>query len=71
MNKTELNEALADIAKKDLSDGADILDHPCAVAIRAINKAFEDIEILRKIAPKKRGSKRVQMLTGLTYDPDW
>lgn len=69
MNRAELIELLETIAEKDLIEGSDVSDHPCSVAIRAINKAFEDVEVLRKVAPKKTGSKRMQMLTGLRYDP--
>lgn len=71
MNKAELIELLDQIAERDLEDGADIFYHPCTVAVRAINRAFEDIKILQSIAPRKRGSKQVQMLTGLSYDPTW
>lgn len=54
MNKKELIELLEELAQKDLIEGKDIFDHPCTVAVRAINKAFDDIA---KNCPKKRGSK--------------
>ena len=38
MNRSELIELLTELALKDLSDGSDIYDHPCSVAIRAINQ---------------------------------
>lgn len=71
MNKKQLIDLLAEIAEKDLVQGCDIEDHPCCIAIRAIDQCFRDIETLRKIAPKKKGGKRVQMLTGLGYNPSW
>lgn len=71
MNRKELVELLQEVASYDLADGSNIYDHPCSVAIRAIDKAFEDIETLRRIAPKKTGSKKVQMLTGLSHNPSW
>ena len=71
MNRKELIQLLQEVALYDRADGSNIYDHPCSVAIRAINEAFEDIETLRKIAPRRVGSKKVQMLTGLSYDPSW
>ena len=71
MDIEELTDLLEHIAEKDLEAGADLFDHPCSVAVRAINKAFNDIELLRLIAPKKKGSKSIQMLTGLRYNPTW
>lgn len=71
MNRIELIELLEEIAKRDLEEGANINDHPCLVAVRAINQAFSDVESLIKVSPKKKGSKRMQMLTGLKYNPEW
>lgn len=71
MNKSELVDLLCQIAEKDLANDADLRDHPCMVAIRAINTAFDDIELLRSVAPKKKGSKRMQMLTSTLYNPKW
>jgi hypothetical protein len=79
MKKKELIELLEDIAKKDLVDGSDLFDHPCSVAVRALNECFEDIKTLKRLLPKNRaggyrfknGNKRIQMLAGLTYDPEY
>ena len=71
MDKQELIELLDEIAMNDIEDAANIDDHPCRVAIRAIDKCFDDIEMLRNISPKKAGSKKVQMLTGSRYNPSW
>jgi hypothetical protein len=71
MDRIELVSQLEELAKQDLTDGADIFDHPCTVAIRAINKAFNDIEMLKVGAPKRKGSKAMQVLTGLKYNPLW
>lgn len=71
MNINELKELLTEIAEKDLDEGADILDHPCTVAVRAIDRMIEDISTLKEIAPKRKGSKRVQMLAGLRYNPSF
>jgi len=78
MNKKSLVGLLNELAEKDLEDGADIFDHPCTVAVRAIEQCFEDIVILKKLCNetvmemKVRGrSKRVQTLVKLNYDPSW
>ena len=44
MDKTELIELLADLADGDLAEGADIDDHPCSVAIRALKELKEIID---------------------------
>ena len=71
MNKEELIALLKEIAETDLADGSVIHDHPCSVAVRAIEQCFDDIEYLIPAVPKMRGSKRLQMLAGLTYNPSW
>ena len=71
MNKQELIELLEKVAEYDLEEGSELRDHPCSVAIRAINQCFDDIKTLKAVAPKNRGSKKVQMLTGLNYNPTW
>jgi len=73
MNKDELIELLEDMAEKDLVDGADIFDHPCTVAVRAIRRYEEDIRELRTLAKgKERGmSKRIQTLVRGIYDPSF
>lgn len=73
MNKSELVELLETMAKKDLTDGADISDHPCSVAIRAINQSFDDIEFLKRIisGAANKQSKRAYTIRGLTYNPTW
>ena len=40
MKIKELEEILIEMAVNDLAEGSDIDDHPCMVAIRAIEKAF-------------------------------
>lgn len=73
MNKTELTGLLSKIAEKDTIKGQDIHDHPCSVAIRALDGCFEDIELLQQIANKQvhGKSKKCQMLLGLSYWPEW
>lgn len=71
MNKTDLIDILTEMAEKDIVEGHDIHEHPCSVAVRAINKCFEDIKTLQAICPKRQGSRRAQMLTGLNYNPEW
>ena len=50
MKIAELEEILKEMAVNDLAEGSDIDDHPCMVAIRAIDEAFivgdADIETL-------------------------
>ena len=38
MKREELISILEELAEKDLSNGADIYDHPCSVAIREIKE---------------------------------
>lgn len=40
MKKNELCELLSEIAENDLAEGTDIYDHPCIVAIRAIDRGY-------------------------------
>jgi len=73
MNKEELVYFLEEIAKEDLVNGADVYDHPCSVAIRALNQCFDDVTHLSKVV---RGdlmghSKRTKTLVGLSYNPSW
>jgi hypothetical protein len=71
MRLYELTEVLKELAESDLSDDADIADHPCSVAVRAIEQCVSDINLLKRV---ERGeahkSKRVQMLIGLNYNPE-
>jgi len=73
MNKIELVELLAGIAQKDLIAGEDIADHPCSVAIRAIEQSFVDVKFLKKIVKGTANprSKRATLLLGLSYSPEW
>jgi hypothetical protein len=69
MKKAELISLLAGIAEGDLVEGEDIYDHPCTVAIRALNNCFDDIKLLQQIANKQihGKSKKCQTLLGLNY----
>ena len=40
MNINELTDILVEIADKDSAEGTALFDHPCIVAIRAIDAAF-------------------------------
>lgn len=40
MKIAELEEILREMAVNDLAEGSDIDDHPCMVAIRAVEEAF-------------------------------
>lgn len=73
MNKFELSEILRMLAEKDLSEGAALEDHPCIIAIKALNRCFDDIETLRAVARKlpSTQSKKVQVLISSTYDPNF
>jgi len=59
ITKEELFELLGGIAEKDLSEGADIDDHPCSVIMRY----YEELEskVLRKQDFNMRG---VTLTTG-------
>lgn len=76
MNKTDLVELLEGLAQKDLEPGESLFDHPCSVAVRAIEQSFSDIKTLQttiniNLQNKSGLSKRVQMLTGLSYNPTY
>ena len=73
MVREELIELLEKVAEVDLEDGADIRDHPCSVAVRAINQSFDDVNTLcRVIRNDTMGrSKKVQLLIGLSYNPSF
>ena len=71
MNRQELKCLLECIAEEDVSQGSNIGDHPCPVAIMAIDKAFDEVNILRKLIPNGSYSKKVNMIIGLNYDPKW
>ena len=72
MNKTELIDLLESIAEVDTLDTSKRHDHPCSVAVRAINKCFDDIGTLkRQVKRHSSQSKKVQTLIAMSYDPEW
>ena len=73
MNKTDLVDLMEQIAERDLVDGHDLYDHPCSVAVRAIEQCFDDIDHLRKIGNDKtnKKSKKSVVLLSMNYDPEW
>lgn len=71
MYKNELIVALKDLAKKDLTDESNIFDHPCSVAVRALDQAYYDIEELRSLAKSGRYCKRHKVLVETPYNPQW
>lgn len=71
MRCEELVELLEQIASGALEYDEDLFDHPCNIAVRAIDQAFSDIASLQRVAPKRTGSKHMQHLIGLSYDPNW
>ena len=73
MNKDELISLLSEIAKEDTVESADEYDHPCSVAVRALDKCFDDITFLKRVANNVAHikSKRAQMLLKLNYNPEW
>jgi len=40
MNINELTDILVDLADKDSAEGTALFDHPCMIAVRAIDAAF-------------------------------
>jgi len=73
MNKTQLIELLNELAEEDMAEGSEIYDHPCSVAIRALNKCFDDIKLLREISNgfHEGKSKRAKILLVTNYNPEW
>jgi len=70
MTLYELTEVLKELAESDLSDDADIKDHPCSVAVRAIEQCVSDINFLKRMnRGEVAASKRAKMLIGLNYNP--
>lgn len=47
MNYNELVPILKELAEKDLSEGSDIYDHPCIVAIRLIDRLAAELNAER------------------------
>lgn len=73
MKKEELIELLDALAEEDAVDIASVPDHPCSVAIRAINKCFDeitkrDIEIL---GLHLNGTFPNSAYIMLPYTPEW
>ena len=73
MNKKELCDLLTEIAERDLVEGSELSDHPCFVAVRAIESCFADIDFLKAIATGivTDKSKAARMILGLRYNPNW
>jgi len=73
MNRPELIELLQELVESDLVVGSNIYDHPCAVAIKAINQCFDDIKFLQGIAKgnERNKCKRIQVMVKGIYDPSW
>lgn len=69
----ELKELLIEIAEGDLIEGSLLRNHPCMIAVRALDECFEDINTLRSAlnSISSGRSKAVVMLTKLNYDPSW
>ena len=73
MNKNDLIKLLEELSKNDLSSGSDVYDHPCSVAVRAINQYSDDVAHLCQVV---RGDlmghpKRTQKLISNAYNPNW
>jgi len=73
MNKTELIEVLSSLAEEDLTEDADIHEHPASVAIKALNQCFDDIEYLKGIINNRNNpkSKKSQVMIRSLYRPEW
>lgn len=70
MKKEELIELLTELAQKDLVDGADIDNHPCSIAIRAIEQYQKDIEKLQHYGADSHAGSQ-QALVNQDYNPEW
>ena len=74
MKKEQLITILEELAVGDLSEDCIIEDHPCSVAVRALNKLSDDISVLKGTLKRNkiRGkSKREQILIGSICAPDF
>lgn len=73
MNKEELTTLLEELAIGDLADGANLDDHPCSVAIRALDQCFDDLNYMKQmvIGTQHKRSKRARRLILNTYNPSW
>jgi hypothetical protein len=73
MEKQELTTLLDALAIDDLADGADLRDHPCSVAVRALNQCFDDLNYMKRIVigVQHKGSKKARTLIVNTYNPSW
>jgi hypothetical protein len=73
MDKKELISLLEELAIDDLADGADLSDHPCSVAVRALEQCFDDLHYMKQMAKgvHNKQCKRARMLILTTYNPSW
>jgi hypothetical protein len=69
MDVDTLKETLAELAEKDLSDGSNLYDHPCSIAIRAIESYAENINYLRSIITRKNSGKSKSAVTLIKMGP--
>ncbi len=70
MNKSEMIELLKDVANAD-HDGRPLEDHPCRIAIRALNQCFEDIGALQKYGKQYIHTDQPDCSVPNPYDPQW
>lgn len=74
MNKQQLFELLEELAQEDLSEGCEIENHPCMLAIKFINEAIVDIESLKRFIKlnheinHSNASKNINILVNTNYD---
>lgn len=73
MDIGEIKSLLGEIAKNDLNEGSDIYDHPCSVAIRALDGCLEDIGHLKDIILGRTivNSKKSTVLVQMPYRPTY
>lgn len=65
MKISELRELLLELAENDLSEDANIYDHPCSVAVRVIDEYENDIDYLRAVisgAANKKSKRATTLL---------
>jgi hypothetical protein len=73
MDKQALTTLLEELAIDDLAEGADLRDHPCSVAIRALDQCFDDLNYMKLLVRgvQNKRSKKARTMIVNTYDPSW
>lgn len=63
MKIEELKGLLTEIAAKDLSEGSDLHDHPCSVAVKVMGAYEDDVDFLIDVINGRANKKSKRAMT--------